>query len=113
MKYSGIIGFSLGTTETAPGVWKPTYAEHRMTGDLLTVRQNNQNNSSINDQLTMSNQISIVADAFTYQNMTNIKYATFMGQTYKISSIEDLRPRLRLTLGSVYTHEKGSVTNEV
>lgn len=106
MRYSGVVGFIEKEIETEPGVFTTGYREHHVTGTLLSSSQNNRNNSSINNELSISNRLSIVADRYTYQNMRNIRYVSFMGETYYVTSITELRPRLTLEMGDVFIKDE-------
>ena len=50
----------------------------------------------------ISNEITILADAYAFQNYQNIRYAEVMGARWKVNYVEVQYPRLRLTLGGVY-----------
>ena len=56
----------------------------------------------VNDDINISNEISIIADPFAYQNFHAMRYVEFMGAKWKISSVEVQYPRLILTVGGVY-----------
>ena len=101
-KWYGVIGYGV-TVQKTPGVFKDDIEERNYAGDLIrnTSRWSTQTDST-NDELIISNQISIVADPFAYQNFHSIKFATFMGTKWKVTNIEVQYPRLILTLGGVY-----------
>jgi hypothetical protein len=101
-KFHGVIGYA-ETVETRPGVWKDKITERAYSGDLIrnTSRWNTASNS-VNDNLNISNQISILADPFAYQNFHSMKYVEFMGTKWKIESVEVQYPRLILAVGGVY-----------
>lgn len=100
-KWFGKIGYA-ETVESKPGVWKDQITEREYFGDLLRNSRRLQSSSSLNDNVTISNEISILADQFAYQNFHSIRYAEFMGTKWKVSNIEVQYPRLILTLGDVY-----------
>ena len=100
-KWFGQIGYA-ETVESKPGVWKEQITEREYFGDLLRNSRRLQSSSSLNDNVTISNEISILADQFAYQNFHSIRYAEFMGTKWKVSNIEVQYPRLILTLGDVY-----------
>lgn len=105
-KYSGRIGFA-ELVETAPGVWKEQITERRYTGDLLQNTRRLESSGNINDNVNISNRISIVADPYAKQNFHSIRYATFMGVKWKISDADASKyPRLTLTLGGIYIGKK-------
>lgn len=101
MRYSGVIGFAV-TEETAPDVWTETIVERTYYGDVIRASRRSETDSKINSDLTINNQISIIADPFVNQNLNAMRYLTFMGCKWKINNIEVQFPRLFLTIGGVY-----------
>lgn len=100
-KFYGAIGFAINT-ETAPGVWKDVISEHMYKGDVLRLTRREEERDSLNPNLTISNRISIVADAFAGENIFAMRYVTWMGSKWSITTVEVERPRLILSIGSVY-----------
>ena len=100
-KWFGKIGYVV-TEETEPGVWEETVTEREYFGDMTSDRRKRQNSGEVNDDINLSNVISIVADPFAYQNCSNKAYVEIMGSKWKISDVEVQRPRLILTVGGVY-----------
>lgn len=91
------------TTELRPGVYLPQITQRPYVGDLIrSVSQSQQSNDSENDNLTLSNEISIMADAYAYENFSKIKYAEYLGQKWKVTRVEVRHPRLILSLGGLY-----------
>lgn len=99
-KWHGVIGFA-ETTETVSGVWQESITEYEYYGDVLSNRFGYQT-SGVNDDVTISNRISIMADPFAYANAGSMKYVTFVGAKWKVNSIEYQYPRLILDIGGVY-----------
>lgn len=102
-KYCGKLGFSV-TEEISPGDWQPTITEKTCRGDLKQTVWRSQNADKVNDDIKISNRISIIATPYTYANMSNIKYATWAGIKWKVTSVEVNYPRLILTLGEVWNN---------
>lgn len=106
-RFFGEIGYRI-TAETTPGVWRPQLYTRNYFGDLVKNRSsiysglNSQEIGKVNDDINLSNNISIVADAFAYENFHNIIYVEYLGVRWKVNSVEVQRPRLILTLGGVY-----------
>ena len=100
-KWFGKMGYVV-TEETEPGVWEETVTEREYFGDMTSDRRKRQNSGEVNDDINLSNVISIVADPFAYQNCSNMAYVEIMGSKWKISDVEVQRPRLILTVGGVY-----------
>lgn len=100
-KFYGTVGYAI-TSETAPGVWTDGITERTYYGDFLKVSSRWFNSQQVNDNLRITNRISIIADAFAYQNFSSIKYVIVGGTKWKVTDIEVDRPRLILTLGGEY-----------
>lgn len=100
-KFYGLIGYA-ETSETSPGVWTEVITERSYYGDVIKNSRRWQAGENLNDDLTINNQISIVADPFAYQNFHAIKYIKWMGASWKITNIDVQSPRLILTIGGVY-----------
>lgn len=100
-KFCGMIGFA-ETVETSPGVWEEVITERRYLGDVIRNSRRLQAGGQINDDIVISNEISIVANPYARQNFHTIRYVWFMGAKWKVSSVNVQYPRLTLTLGDVY-----------
>lgn len=105
MKYYGEIGFGI-TEESKPGVWKPRLVQKQYSGELMKTPSRNAGSASkVNEDLTLSNQISIIADPFAYQHFSEIRYIEYMGVKWRVATVEVQHPRLILTTGGVYNGE--------
>ena len=100
-KWCGIIGYAT-TNETSPGVWTEEITERSYFGDVIRNARRLQTTSQINDDINVSNEFSIVADPFAFDNFHSMRYIEFMGTKWKITNIEVQYPRLILTVGGVY-----------
>lgn len=100
-KFYGSIGYA-DTEETAPGVWKEQIVEYSYYGDLTRNTRQLQSGETLNDNINVANEISIVADPFARQNFHKMRYVEFMGAKWKISKVEVGFPRLILTIGGLY-----------
>ena len=100
-KWFGAIGFA-ETVETKPGVWEEQITEVRYYGDIIRDSRTLQTTDQLNDNVNIANNISIVADPFAIQHFHNMRYATYMGAKWKVSTVEVQRPRLILTIGGLY-----------
>ena len=101
-KFSGIIGF-VNYEETAPSVYTEIPEERHYTGDILrNINRSVVSQQSVNDNIAINNQISIIADPYINSHLPSIKYVVWKGTKWKVTSVEDKFPRLNLTLGDVY-----------
>ncbi|MBO7449339.1 MAG: hypothetical protein J6U54_03130 [Clostridiales bacterium] len=103
MKYYGKIGYGvIAETQPHSGVWEDTIIERAHKGELTRNSRRIQNGEDVNDNITISNEITIIADPYALQNYMNIRYAEVRGARWKVNYVEVLHPRLKLTLGGVY-----------
>lgn len=107
-KWYGVVGFAM-TVEDPPesGIWKEQVVEKKYRGELLRESVSYENGESINDNLTLSNEISIVADSYILQNAYCIKYVTALGGRWKVRNISTSYPRITLSIGGVYNGREG------
>lgn len=106
-KFSGKIGFVTTVQKPDdPTAWTPTTIERQYYGDVnRNSRRWTQDSKQVNDNLNISNQLSIVADAFMYENFSCMKYVVYMGAKWKITDVEITRPRMVITIGGLYHGE--------
>lgn len=100
-KWFGKIGYAV-TEETTPGVWVEQITERNYYGDIVRNTRRLQTSDKLNDDINVSNEISIVADPFARENFHAMRYIEFMGTRWKVSSVEVQYPRLILSLGGEY-----------
>ena len=107
-KFYGLIGFG-ETVETAPGVWEDAITERPYFGDVLRNTRRLQGADRVNDNLNISNEISVVADPYAMENFHSIRYVSYMNAKWKVPSVTVQYPRLVLTIGDLYHGAEGSV----
>lgn len=100
-KYHGYVGYAIDV-EAYPGVWEEQITEHEYFGDVIKNRANIQQGATINGQISINNNISIVGDPFAYENFYSMRYITYLGKKWTITNVEIERPRLILTIGGMY-----------
>lgn len=100
-KFYGIIGYEV-TVETEPGIYEETIIENEYYGDIIRNSRRLDQAAQVNDNINISNQISIVADPFANNNFHAMRYIEFMGAKWKITDVEVQYPRLILSIGGLY-----------
>ena len=100
-KYYGQIGFA-ESVESSPGVHVDKIVERNYYGELVRNSRRLQSANQLNDNINISNEISIVADPYADKNFHMMRYIEFMGTKWKISNVEVQPPRLILTVGGVW-----------
>ena len=102
MKFYGSVGF-VEIIEKRPGVKTTEPVEYSYSGDVLKRSLRFQGeNSTVNDTITPSHQISILADPYARSHMGSIRYVKWQGTAWKVTEVSVQYPRLILTLGGAY-----------
>ena len=83
-------------------MWVDTITEVPYFGDVIRNTRKLESGESLNDDITVSNSISIVSDEYAIKHFFKIKYIRWEGVLWTVTSVEVKSPRLILSLGSVY-----------
>jgi hypothetical protein len=103
-KFYGNIGF-VKSVETEPGVWEEETIERPYYGDIIRPITRFQSSGGVNDDVVISNNISVIADPFANENFQYMKYIVLMGAKLKVNTAELQYPRILLSVGGVYNGE--------
>ncbi|QBZ73574.1 hypothetical protein SEA_ROSAASANTEWAA_10 [Streptomyces phage RosaAsantewaa] len=104
-RFRGKVGYG-ESVETAPGVWEDVITEVTYAGDVLRNSLKFREGQSVNDDLSVSNSISVIADDSLIEQISALRYVVWAGAYWSISEVEVQRPRLLLRLGGVYNGPK-------
>jgi hypothetical protein len=105
-KFYGAVGY-VKTHSTNSGIWEEVITERNYSGDVIKDSRRWQTGENLNDDLTINNRISIIADDYAHQNFYTIRYLVWMGVSWKVTNIDIQGPRLILTIGGVYNGKTG------
>ena len=101
-RFYGNVGFAT-VSEIRPGVWEDSMVERPYYGDIIrNSRRHESGQDKVLDDINISNEFSIIADAFANENFHHKKYVEFMGVLWKVTTVAVQRPRLILSTGGVY-----------
>ena len=100
-KFFGKIGYVI-SVEDSPSIWVEKSIVKEYYGEVLKNISRWKEGDKINDDISIQNTISIVADPFAYQYFSSIRWVEWMSAKWKVNSIEVDYPRLKLNLGGVY-----------
>lgn len=103
-KFYGSIGYSI-YEEVRDGVWEPKIIERSYYGDLIKNFKRTESSGNLNDNINISNEISIVSDPFADQNFHSMIYVEYRGVKWKVTNVDVQFPRLILSIGGVYNGE--------
>lgn len=107
MKYYGAIGFS-ETVKTGVDIMEPQIVERTYAGDINRVSTGWQTSEHLNDNLTVSMEISFIGDVHAMEHYSDIRYAVWRGTKWKVTNISEAFPRIILTLGGEFNDDGGS-----
>ncbi|QHJ85862.1 MAG: hypothetical protein [Caudoviricetes sp.] len=100
-RFYGAIGFAR-QEQTAPGVYSDTIVEKDYRGELIQNMVRWDSKDSVNDDMRISNTLSIIADPYSQNHISEMRYVVWLGKKWKITSVTVERPRLKLELGGLY-----------
>lgn len=102
-KFYGQIGF-IKTVEdpSGSGIYVEQKTERDYYGDVNKIVRRWSSVQQVNDDITVSNEISVLSDPYVTENIPWIKYVVWNGARWKVSSVEVQYPRLILSVGGVY-----------
>lgn len=100
-KWYGKIGFA-ESVQTSPGMWEEKIVERNYYGELGRTSRRLYSADSINDNVDITNDISIVADPYANEHFFAIRYVEFAGAKWKVSNVSVQYPRLILSTGGLY-----------
>lgn len=102
-RFFGEVGYG-ESVEDPPGsgIWRDLITEAHYQGDVVRNTRKLESGEAVNDDISVANSISIVADEFAVEHFFNIKYVRWQGARWTVDTVESRPPRLILSLGKVY-----------
>lgn len=102
-RFYGEVGYGV-TVEDPPesGVWKDVITEIPYFGDVVQNARQLVEGDKVNDDISVTTSISIVADPYGEQNYLAMRYVRWAGALWVVSTVDVESPRLILRLGGIY-----------
>ena len=100
-RYYGSIGFAV-SEESRPGVWRDMITEKKYKGMITRNSVRWSSDSDTSDKFRVDNAISVIADPYIEAHVSDIRYAVWLGQKWKVSSVQINSPRIVLQLSGEY-----------
>lgn len=102
-RFSGRVGFAI-LEETRPSIYEEVYKERPYKGDVLKKSRQWSSSEHLNDDISISNEISILSDNFAISNFGVMRYVRWLNQCFAIESamLDIDTHRITLSLGGVY-----------
>lgn len=108
-RFAGTVGYTV-QEETTPGVWTTVEKTRKMKGDIMKQVASHQSSEYLHDDVVLSHRVSLIGDAYAFDNYFNISWVKMDTQKWKVASIEVDRPRIIVTLGGVWNESKVRTT---
>lgn len=106
-KFYDVIGYG-ESVENPPGsgIWVDKITEFKYYGDVGRNIRRLDKGEGLNDDISVQNSISVLADEYAVKHFFAIRYIRWEGVYWTVQSVEVRAPRLILSLGSVYNGPK-------
>lgn len=102
-RFYGEVGYGENVEDPpGSGVWVDQITEVPYFGDVIRNTRKLDSGEKLNDDISVGNSISIVADDRAINHFFKIKYVRWAGALWTVTNVEVKSPRLVLSLGSVY-----------
>ena len=100
-RFSGLVGYT-EQKETSPGVWKNVENPRKMVGDIISQSSVLRGGDQIHEDVSLNHRISVVGDAYAFDNYFNIRWVQVDGHKWQVTGVEVTRPRLIFSLGGMW-----------
>lgn len=111
-KFYGKIGY-IETKMYEAGAWDEVATERPYSGDIIRNLVKRESSGGVNDNINISNKISILSDPYATEHFFAIKYVKFnvpkLGGVWEVTDVEVAYPRLTLTIGGVYNGKQAKI----
>ena len=102
-RFYGEIGYGESVEDPIDsGIWVDRIVEYPYFGDVVRNIRRLEDGQGLNNDLSVGNSISIVADERANAHFHSIRYIRWAGALWTVTSVEVRAPRLILSLGEVY-----------
>ena len=101
VKFAGQVGY-ISQEESVPGVWTPVEKTRQMKVDFYMESSRHQNGDKVNKDISLNHRISLVGDAYAFDNYYAMRWIEIDGIKWDIVSLEVKRPRIIVNVGGLY-----------
>lgn len=102
-KFYGEIGYGESVeTPSGSGIFVDVITEIAYYGDVIRNTRKLESGESLNNDISVGNSISVIADEYAIAHFFAIRYIRWEGVLWTVTTVEVRAPRLILALGSVY-----------
>lgn len=102
-RFYGEVGYADTVENPAnSGIWTDIITEYSYFGDVVRNTKKLDSSDKVNNDISVNNTISIIADEYALQHFFQIRYVQWAGVLWTVTDVDVDSPRLTLRLGSVY-----------
>lgn len=101
MRVSGKLGI-VEQTEVRPGIWEETVTEVPYLGDVMQRTEALDGSDSVLPRYRTNTSVSVPARGVGPRDNSSIRYLTWKGERWQISTIVDKPPMIVIYIGEVY-----------
>lgn len=104
-RWYGKIGFSTQIEKDPinhPSVYSDQIVIKNYYGDLNAYMRRWRNGSGMNDDITITAELSVLMDSFLMQHLGDAKYIEWMNSKWKVVSVTPAFPRVTISIGEIY-----------
>jgi len=102
-RFYGEVGYADTVENPAnSGIWTDIITEYSYFGDVVQNTKKLDSSDKVNNDISVNNTISIIADEYALQHFFKIRYVQWAGVLWTVTDVAVDSPRLTLRLGSVY-----------
>jgi len=103
MKFYDAIGYGVSAERPeGSGVYDDVIEERKLFGEVIRNTRALREGDKVNNDLSIGNRFSVIADPYANENFENIRYVMWKNRRFLVTDIEFSPPRLILTPGGVY-----------
>lgn len=106
-RFYGAVGYAIAEeviddNGNPTGVWEDKIIERHYYGETYKRSYKWSSGDQLNDDVNLNMEIKIMADPYSYEHISHIKYVKYMGAKWKVTSASPERPRITLSIGGIY-----------
>ena len=103
MKFYDAIGYAESVERPlGSGIYEDVITERKLYGEVLRNTRAQREGDKVNNDLSIGNRFSLIADTYADENFESIRYIKWKGRRFLVTDIEFAPPRLLITPGGVY-----------
>lgn len=101
-RYFGKVGYAI-QTEVRPSVWEDKIFERDHHGETIDLSFRHQSSpDQVSKNLMLNMDFEIIASPFAIKHLSCMRYITYMGTRWEITTVSCDPPRIHIKVGGIY-----------